>query len=300
MTTIADGNPTSWTISRRPCAGILSVPVDAVDMDLALALIDAHLAGDGKGFVCAVGVHGILESLQCNDLAEAYTQSILNVPDGAPTVWVGRMQGHAQMNHVTGPALMQEMFGRVQFASLSHFFYGGKPGVAAGLAAAMSRRFPGARIAGTYTPPFRDLNEEEEREFVARIGALRPDIIWVGISTPRQELWMRRMLPRVDARLMFGVGAAFDFHTGRIRECPSWVKRAGFQWLHRFMQDPRRLWRRNLSNMRFLWYIALQLSGLRSYPLRFGFSTADSPGDRTADQTCSDAEPIAAARWRRR
>lgn len=267
--------------AERRCANVLGVCIDAVDMERALQVIATHLQSGHSGYVCAVGVHGVLESLERRELAKAYSESIINVPDGAPTVWVGRAQGFRRMNHVTGPALMLEVFNRTEFASCSHFFYGGKPGVADELAAAMLRRFPWARIAGTFTPPFRDLTELEEREFIARINDLRPDIVWVGISTPRQDLWMRRMLPRLNTRLMFGVGAAFDFHTGRIRVCPEWVKRSGFNWLHRLMQDPKRLWRRNVYNTAFLWHIALQLTGLRDYSMQ-GISTADSPVDRKA------------------
>jgi N-acetylglucosaminyldiphosphoundecaprenol N-acetyl-beta-D-mannosaminyltransferase len=241
------------------------VNVDAVELERSLAIIAAHLAGRCRGYVCAAGVHGILESLQQREVALAYSESILNIPDGAPTVWVGRLQGFPHMDHVTGPALMLEIFNRPAFRLCSHFFYGGKPGVADDLASAMLQRYPWARIAGTYTPPFRDLSAREETNFVTHVNALRPDILWVGISAPRQELWMRRMLPRLNTRLMFGVGAAFDFHTGRIRDCAPWIKRAGFQWLHRLIQDPRRLWRRNLKNTAFLWHIALQLTGMRKY-----------------------------------
>jgi N-acetylglucosaminyldiphosphoundecaprenol N-acetyl-beta-D-mannosaminyltransferase len=249
-------------------ANILGVGVDAVDMDGALAAIRRHLQSERKGYVCAVSVHGILESLRCRELAITYAESTINVPDGTPTVWVGRLQGFRQMDHVTGPALMQEVFRHPDFSSCSHYFYGGRPGVAQELARRMVQQYPWTRVAGTYTPPFRDLNEQEERDLVAQINALQPDIVWVGISTPRQELWIHRMLPRIETRLMFGVGAAFDFHTGRIRETPLWIKRAGFHWLHRLLQDPKRLWRRNVFNTAFLWHIALQLSGAREYPMR--------------------------------
>ncbi len=199
---------------ERTRANILGVGIDAVDMHGALATIRRHLLRNRKGYVCAVSVHGILESLRCHELAVTYAESTINVPDGTPTVWVGRFQGFRQMDHVTGPALMQEVFRNAEFSSCSHFFYGGKPGVAQELAARMSQQYPWTRIAGTYTPPFRDLNEQEERDLAAQINALQPDIVWVGIGTPRQELWMHRMLPQLDTRLMFGVGAAFDFHTG--------------------------------------------------------------------------------------
>jgi N-acetylglucosaminyldiphosphoundecaprenol N-acetyl-beta-D-mannosaminyltransferase len=174
------------------------------------------------------------------------------------------------MDHVTGPAIMRQIFSRREFAGYSHFFYGGKEGVADELAAAMRRQFPWIRVSGTFTPPFRSLTSKEESEFVARINDTRPDMIWVGISTPRQDMFMQQMIARLDTRLMFGVGAAFDFLTGRIRDCPSWVKRAGLHWLQRLAQDPMRLWKRNLANTAFLWHIGLQLTGMRSYPLRAG------------------------------
>jgi N-acetylglucosaminyldiphosphoundecaprenol N-acetyl-beta-D-mannosaminyltransferase len=258
-----------WATDReRPRANILGVGVDAVDTEGALARISQHLEGTAKGYVCAVGVHGILEALASEALASTFAHSILNVPDGAPTVWIGRLQGFRTIDHVTGPALMRSIVSRREFSSRSHFLYGGKPGVAEELAIAMRRLSPGIKLAGTYTPPFRELTCDEEEELIAQINAVRPDFIWVGINTPRQDLWMRRMLPRLDTRVMFGVGAAFDFLTGRIRECPDWVKRGGFHWLHRLMQEPRRLWRRNAGNTAFLLHIALQGTGLRAYPLR--------------------------------
>jgi N-acetylglucosaminyldiphosphoundecaprenol N-acetyl-beta-D-mannosaminyltransferase len=286
---------------ERTCANILGVGVDTVDMEGALDVVERHLMSGCKGYVCAVGVHGILESLRNGELERTYAESRINIPDGTPTVWLGRLQGFRQMDHVTGPALMGEIFQRERFSRFSHFFYGGKPGVAEELAARMLQRYPKTRVAGTYTPPFRDLTEHEEQYLVKKINRARPDIIWVGISTPRQDLWMHRMLPLLQTRLMFGVGAAFDFHTGRVRACAPWVKRAGFHWLHRLVQDPKRLWRRNLFNTTFLWHIALQLTGAREYPMSGPMANRDdSAGDHRAAQTYSDAEPADAARSLRR
>jgi N-acetylglucosaminyldiphosphoundecaprenol N-acetyl-beta-D-mannosaminyltransferase len=225
--------------------------------------------------VCAIDVHGILEAIHDPCVAEVFARASMVLPDGAPTVWVGRLQGHREIDHVTGPALMLEVFGRKEFAGYSHFLYGGKEGVAQDLANTLSKRYRSARVIGTYTPPFRDLDVAEEVDLIARIDKLRPDIIWVGIGTPRQDLFMRRMLPCLRTRMMIGVGAAFDFHTGRIRGCSPWVKRAGLQWLHRLAQDPKRLWRRNVKNMAFLWHIATQLSGLKTFPFAPGPAGAD-------------------------
>jgi N-acetylglucosaminyldiphosphoundecaprenol N-acetyl-beta-D-mannosaminyltransferase len=251
----------------RAAANILGVRVDALNMERTLARIKEVLVKRAKGYVCMAGVHGIMEAQRNPSVECAYANAVMTLPDGRPTVWVGRWQGRDGMHQVTGPDLMLEVFRRKEFAEYSHFLYGGKQGIAEELAEKLTRRFPWARIAGTYTPPFRDLSIAEAGDLIRRIRYLKPDIIWVGISTPRQELFMRNYLPLLETTLMFGVGAAFDFHTGRIKDCSQWVKRAGLQWLHRLVQDPRHLWRRYLrNNPAFVWKIALQLAGVRGYP----------------------------------
>lgn len=253
----------------RPTAHILSVSVDAVEMEGALARIASCLKSGRKGYVCVAGVHGVMEAQRDAELMSIYAGSEMTIPDGMPLVWVGRMQGFRNMRRVTGPDLMLEIFRREELAGTTHFLYGGRDGVAEELRDNLLRRFPSAKIVGTYTPPFRDLSTAEEQEFVARVAALKPDIVWVGISTPRQERFMARTLPLLDTRLMFGVGAAFDFHTGRIRDCAEWIKYLGMQWLHRLLQDPRRLWRRYLrNNPAFLWRIAQQMMGARRFARR--------------------------------
>ena len=275
--------PLSPPASRGPCANVLGIVVEALNLESALVRVVRVLQSGRKGYVCAVGVHGILEARRDPNLARAFAEAAIVIPDGTPTVWVGRLQKQASMEHVTGPALMRAIFSRIEFAGYSHFFYGGKEGVAGELAANMLLQFPWTRIAGTYTPPFRALTAEEEIELARTINACKPDMIWVGISTPKQELFMHRMLPRLDTRLMFGVGAAFDFHTGRLKDCAPWVKTAGLHWLHRLLQDPKRLWRRNLSNAAFLWHAALQLTGLKVDPVpappAMSYDNGPLPGD---------------------
>jgi N-acetylglucosaminyldiphosphoundecaprenol N-acetyl-beta-D-mannosaminyltransferase len=254
-------------VKRRPAAKLLGISVEALDMELALSRIARELEARRKGYICMAGVHGIMEAYRDSELAAIYAGSSLTAPDGTPTVWVGRWQGHKAMQRVAGPELMLEVFRRKEFAGCTHFLYGGEEHVAEQLRERFTRSYPWARIVGTYTPPFRDLNAEEEESLIARVRKLKPDIIWVGISTPKQERFMHRYLHRLDTTLMFGVGAAYDFHTGRIQDAPQWIKTIGMQWLHRLLQDPRRLWKRYLrNNPAFLWHIALQLSGLRQYP----------------------------------
>lgn len=252
--------------SGRPCANVLGIQVEALDLERALQRVAETLRTGGKGYVCAIGVHGVMEAQRDPGLAETFARAAITVPDGMPMAWVGRMQGLGQMQRVAGPDLMREVFRRTEFSHYRHFLYGGNPGVADQLAAILRQSFPWTRIVGTHTPPYRDLTSVEEQKLIATIDTCKPDIIWVGISAPRQERFMRHYLPRLNTRLMFGVGAAFDFHTGRIQDSPAWIKRAGLQWLHRLLQEPRRLlWRYLRNNPAFLWQIALQLTGIRTY-----------------------------------
>jgi len=248
-------------------AKVLGIAVEALNMDRTLERIVTELEERRKGYICMAGVHGIMEAHRDPRLAAIYASAAITAPDGTPTVWVGRWQGHRKMQRVAGPELMLEVFRREEFAHYTHFLYGGDKGVAEQLKECLTRRFPHTRIVGTYMPPFRDLNKAEAESLIERVRELKPDIIWVGISTPQQERFMQRYLRQLDTTLMFGVGAAFDYHTGRIRDSPQWVKNIGMQWLHRLIQDPRRLWKRYLrNNTAFLWHIALQLIGLRDYP----------------------------------
>ncbi len=284
----------------RPAAHVLGVSVDAIDMAGALKRVDGILRSSCKGYVCVAGVHGVMEAQRSSTLRDAYAASEMTIPDGMPLTWVGHMQGHPNMERVTGPDLMLEIFRRKQFAHVTHFFYGGREGIADELRVRMRARFPWTRIVGTYTPPFRELSDTETAEFAATIAVLQPDIIWIGISCPRQEVFMARHLPQLNTKLMFGVGAAFDYHTGHIRDCADWIKRAGLQWLHRLLQDPKRLWRRYLrNNPAFIWHITKQIMRERKsvsswearaaetplpvqftlmHPLRNNIMTFDEPG----------------------
>jgi N-acetylglucosaminyldiphosphoundecaprenol N-acetyl-beta-D-mannosaminyltransferase len=247
---------------------VLGVGVNAVDMTSAALLLEARIRNNAKGYVCLTGVHGIMEAQRDPSLKSIFAEAFLVAPDGMPTVWIGHMRGFSAMKRVFGPDLMVDVIGGAEFRDCTHFFCGGQPGVAESLRDEMLRRFPFARILGTYSPPFGPMVAMEERDLEAKVRSLQPDIIWVGLSTPKQERFMARYLPVLDTKLMIGVGAAFLFHTGAIQDSPGWVKDAGLQWLHRLLQEPSRLWRRYLLNIPlFIFYALLQLSGLKRYSL---------------------------------
>lgn len=232
-------------------ANVFGVEIDPLNMSSALAGVLAARQSPGS-YVCLAGAHGVVEARRDPRLARAYRDASLVLPDGMPTVWIGHRQGFATMDRVFGPDLMLEVFAR-STASTRHFLLGGNPGVAQELRYALRSRFPHADIVGTYTPPFRELNSDEDNNLREQVARCRPDFLWVGLSTPKQEIFMHHYRGQLNAKVMIGVGAAFDYHTGRIADSPRWVKRAGLQWLHRLVQEPERLWRRYLrTNSIFL------------------------------------------------
>ena len=251
-----------------PLVNVLGVGISAIDMEDALRYSDRLLRERGKGYICVTGVHGVMESQRDAVLRQTLNRSFLCLPDGMPTVWVGHWQGHSAMGRVYGPDFMLQLCKLMAKSDCRHFLYGGKDGVADRLRMRLQILVPGIHIVGSYTPPFRPLTSAEEDDLLARVNQSRPDIVWVGLSTPKQERFMAQYIDRLNTRLMVGVGAAFDIHAGLLRDAPQWMKSCGLQWLDRLHQEPRRLWRRYLTNNpRFLWDIALQFSGLKRYPL---------------------------------
>jgi len=204
-------------------------------------------------------------------LRDIHNQAGLVTPDGMPLVWLSRLRGHHHVQRVYGPDLMLACCEASIRNGYRHFFYGGGPGVAERLAKRLGQRFDGLQVVGTWTPPFRDLTTAEEEALIDRIASSKPDIVWVGLSTPKQERWMARYIGRLPAAVLIGVGAAFDMHAGITRQAPRWMQRSGLEWLFRLATEPRRLWRRYLTNNpRFVWRLFLQLSGAVRYDIRTG------------------------------
>lgn len=245
---------------------VLGVGIHAVNLDSAAALIESAIVSGRRGYVCVTNVHVVMEAQTSDHLKKVLNNSLLTVPDGRPSVWIGHSRGHSQMDQVGGPDLILKVCERSSRNGYTQFFYGGQPGVAEQLRGEMCRRYPGLKVVGTYTPPFRPLSGEEEEELRVQFASLKPDITWIGLGAPKQELFMAQYLDQLNTTVMIGVGAAFDMHTGRTKDAPRWVKRAGFAWLHRLVQEPRRLWKRYLrTNSGFILAITLQFLGLRKY-----------------------------------
>ena len=256
----------STSVTSLDRANILGVGVSAVTMARALKVIGEWIVAGDHQYVCVTGVHGVMESQNDPTLRDIHNCAGLVTPDGMPLVWLSRVQGYSFVERVYGPDLMLACCAQSSSNGYRHFFYGGAPGVPERLAGRLQERFPGLVVAGTWSPPFGEPTPAEERATIERINSANPDIVWVGLSTPKQERWMARNVGQLRASVLIGVGAAFDFHAGLKRQAPLWMQHSGLEWLFRLGTEPRRLWRRYLrNNPRFAWRILLQLSGLVHY-----------------------------------
>jgi N-acetylglucosaminyldiphosphoundecaprenol N-acetyl-beta-D-mannosaminyltransferase len=252
--------------SEQRRVNILGVGIHTLNMHGALRESELLLERGERGYVCVTGVHGIIEAQADEQFRNILNSSFLTTPDGMPTVWLGRFHGFKHMARVYGPDFMLALCERSLAGGYRHFLYGGKPGVAEELGRELTRRFPGLRIVGTYTPPFRPLNDSEESALIAQLEASKPDVLWCGLSTPKQERFMAEYYQKLPVKLMVGVGAAFDLLSGNLSEAPEWMKNTGLQWLYRLIKEPRRLWRRYLfNNPKFAWLTLLQLTRLKRF-----------------------------------
>jgi N-acetylglucosaminyldiphosphoundecaprenol N-acetyl-beta-D-mannosaminyltransferase len=227
---------------------VLGVGVSTVNQAMALAEVTRWVDSGERHYVCVTGVHGVMESQRDPELLAIHNASGLTTPDGMPMVWAGHKAGAEWMDRVYGPDLMLNVLARAAERGWSSFLYGGKEGVPELLAQKLSERIPGVKIAGTYSPPFRPLTEEEDEAIVKRINESGAQLVWVGLSTPKQERWMAAHRARLTAPALFGVGAAFDFHAGLVPQAPPWMQRNGLEWFYRLTKEPKRLWRRYFQN----------------------------------------------------
>ncbi len=257
---------------------ILGSSVSAINMEQACSVVMEAVAARQKGYVCFGGVQLLTEAYEHADYRELLERALLVTPDGMPLVWLGRLQGRRHMTRVYGPDLMLKICAATVAAGRTHFLYGGNPGVAAELKATLEKRFPGIRIVGTHCPPFRPLNAAEEAEVIQQIGSAQPDIIWVGLGSPKQDRFMRDYLPKLDTTVMLGVGAAFDFLTGRVRQAPGWMQRIGMEWAFRVCCEPRRLAGRYFrNNPLFVWRLIRERIGGGSAAPCASVTTKGSP-----------------------
>ena len=248
---------------------VLGVNVSAIDMTMALESIAGWIESGERNYVCVTGVNGVVESLADEALRAAHNDAGLVTPDGMPLVWLSRLHGANHVRRVCGPDLMPACCELSVRHGWRHFVYGGPPGIPELLSERLRERYPGLNIVGAYSPPFRLLSDQEDEDVVRMINEARPDIVWVGLGTPKQERWMAAHRSRLQASVLLGVGAAFDFNAGVKRRAPRWMQYSGLEWLFRLLAEPRRLWRRYLrQNPIFVWRVFLEGLGLARHDAR--------------------------------
>ena len=243
---------------------VLGVRVNAVQIPEVVPLLERWIqARDRTRYVAVTGMHGVSEAQQDATFRWVLECADLVVPDGMPLVWLGRWEGFPLARRVYGPELLATFMGHTG-PRYRHFFYGGAPGLADKLAETCRQRH-GIQVAGTYCPPFRPLTAEEEEAAMIAINQANADVLWVGLSTPKQEKWMFAHRDKVSVPVLLGVGAAFDLNAGTLRQAPSWMREHGLEWLFRLLMEPRRLWRRYLLNgSEFVWNVVLEMVGLKT------------------------------------
>ncbi len=233
-------------VEFNPRFYILGVGISAINMSQALTVVDDWIENNNQQYVCVAPVHAIMDYHNNPTLIKIANQSGLTTPDGMPVAWLLKLAGYKHASRVYGPDLMQAVCEHGRAKSYRHFLYGATSDALIHLSNRIQKRFPGLIIAGTYSPPFRELTEVEDSAICQSISNSKPDILWVGLGSPKQELWMYEHQGKIDVPVMIGVGAAFDFLSGNKPQAPRWIQRLGMEWLFRLLSEPRRLWKRYL------------------------------------------------------
>jgi N-acetylglucosaminyldiphosphoundecaprenol N-acetyl-beta-D-mannosaminyltransferase len=234
------------TASGTAATRVLGVPISIINMPQAIDIILSWIARGQAHYICVRDVHGVMRAQEDPELLEIHNGAGLVTPDGMPLVWLARSRGHANVSRVCGADLVEQLCAASVEHGIGHYFYGGKPGVAQRMAETLAARFPGLKVVGTDTPPFGPMSAERDHAATSAIARAQPGVVWIGLSTPKQEYWMRDHVGRIPGATLVGVGAAFDFHAGDVKRAPVWMHHSGLEWLHRLASEPKRLWQRYL------------------------------------------------------
>jgi N-acetylglucosaminyldiphosphoundecaprenol N-acetyl-beta-D-mannosaminyltransferase len=233
--------------------------IDVLDLSRVVERVREYIRQRDRAYLCLANVHVVEQAKRDDALAQALDGATLTLPDGKPVAWAAGRLLRRRVGRVSGSDVFDAL---LRQEGMRHFFYGSTGDTLARLQAAVEARYPGAVVCGSYPPPFRALPDDELRAHAARINDARPDVVWVGLGAPRQEIWMARARELLEAPVLVGVGAVFDFAAGTRRRAPRWMQQVGLEWLHRLAQEPRRLGPRyvktNLSFLRWATGMALR------------------------------------------
>jgi N-acetylglucosaminyldiphosphoundecaprenol N-acetyl-beta-D-mannosaminyltransferase len=261
------GNP---GVEALPSVRILGSRVHLPDLSTVTAWMEGRIRAWRRGRPCAqmvvTGFHGLWEAHRDNGLRAILNAADLWLPDGIAPVAIARLRGVRGAVRTPGADVMRAYFEAANRKNLSSYFLGDTEETLEALTERLEAAYPGHRIAGTYSPPFRPLTPKEDEAIVRRINLARPDVLWVGLGTPKQDRWISERKERLEVPVAAGVGAAFGFLSGRVSRAPEWMGRCGMEWAWRVAHEPRKLWRRVLlDGPRFATHACLELAGLRRY-----------------------------------
>lgn len=237
---------------------ILGVNIAAVNMEYTVNYIVNNLLSIKGKYICVSNVHTTVMSYEDKTYCTVQNESVMALPDGKPLSVVAQKRGYSDVERVTGPDLMGEIFAISAKHGYKHYFYGSTENTLQTLKSELEKKYSGIQIVGMYSPPFRELSEEEDKSVVDRINVAQADFVWVGLGAPKQEVWMWKHKDKING-LMIGVGAGFDYYAGNIKRAPGWMQKVSLEWLYRLLQDPKRLFKRYLiTNTKFLWLVGKQ------------------------------------------
>lgn len=238
-----------------PVCNILGVNIAVTNMEKTVSYLCAHLLELSGSYICVSNVHTTVTAYEDEGYRAVQNGAAIALPDGKPLSLTSRKRGFAEAERVTGPDLMGEIFRISAVHGWRHYFYGSTEETLRALRVELEKNYPGIQIAGMYSPPFRPLTAQEDRQDIERINEAQADFVWVGLGAPKQERWMAAHEGRVRG-LMIGVGAGFDYHAGRLKRAPKWMQKCSLEWLYRLLQDPVRLFKRYLvTNTKYLWLV---------------------------------------------
>lgn len=252
--------------SLIPTCNIMGVNIAAINMNWLLKYLDENLSDIKGDYICVSNVHTTVTSYENAAYCAVQNGGLMAIPDGGPLSSVGRKRGYSDMDRTTGPSLMGEIFKISAEKGYRHYFYGSTEETLKLLEEKLQENYPGIQIAGMYSPPFRPLTEEEDKNIIENINKTKPDFVWVGLGAPKQEKWMAEHQGEIDG-LMLGVGAGFDYYAENIKRAPEWMQKSNLEWLYRLMQDPKRLFKRYFhTNTKFIWNLQARKESL--FPIK--------------------------------
>lgn len=237
-----------------PVCPIMGVNIAAINMEWLLEFTKKNIKLLSGDYMCVSNVHTTVTAFEDKSYKKVQNGGIIAIPDGGPLATLGQKRGFKEMNRTTGPSYMEEIMKISVENGYRHYFYGSTQETIDKLKTVLEKEYPGIQIVGMYSPPFRPMTKEEDKEIIEEINKTNPDFVWIGLGAPKQERWMSEHQWKVNG-LMVGVGAGFDYLAGNIERAPKWMQNNNLEWLYRLGQEPLRLFNRYWhTNIRFIWH----------------------------------------------